>query len=152
MSFALNLLWFIFGGLWLGLLWSLAGVLCFVSIICIPFGFACFRIARFAFLPFGKDIIPAEMMGEKRILGTGLVTFVWCVLFGWWLAVFAAIVGLYCCITIIGIPWGVAAFNISKASFAPLGKRVVDKDMAKVARERWNKAKLDAAFEKSKKA
>jgi len=148
MSFALNLLWFFLGGIWLGLGWCLAGLLCFVTIVCIPLGFACFRIAGFAFLPFGKDIIPAEMLGEKRILGTGLMNFIWVVFFGWWLALYAAAIGLVLCLTIFGIPWGIACFNISKASFAPLGKRVVSKDMAKAAIERWNKEKLDKAFAK----
>lgn len=148
MAFALNLLWFVFGGVFLGLLWSIAGALCFVSVIGIPFGFACFRIAGFAFLPFGKDLIPTEMMGGKRILGTGLMNFIWCLLFGWWLALYAALAGLFYFITIIGIPCGVACFNISKASFAPLGKTTVSADMAKVARERWNKEKLEKAFAK----
>lgn len=60
----------------------------------------------------------------------------------------AAVIGLWYCLTIIGIPCGVACFNISKASFAPLGKVTVGKDMAKAARERWNKEKLDKAFAK----
>lgn len=148
MAFALNLLWFVFGGVFLGLLWSIAGALCFASVIGIPFGFACFRIAGFAFLPFGKDLIPTEMMGGKRILGTGLMNFIWCLFFGWWLALYAALAGLFYFITIIGIPCGVACFNISKVSFAPLGKITVSVDMAKVARERWNKEKLEKAFAK----
>lgn len=146
MSFVLNLLWFILGGVLLGLFWSVVGLLCLISIIGIPFGFACFRIASFAFLPFNKDLVPAEMMGEKRILGTGLMNFVWCVCFGFWLSLASAIIGLWYCITIIGIPCGVACFSISKVSFAPLGKRAVTKDMAKAARERWNKSQLDKAF------
>ena len=148
MAFVLNLLWFILGGWLLGLFWSIAGAFCFATVIGIPFGFACFRIAGFAFLPFGKDLVPAEMMGGKRILGTGLMNFVWYVFFGWWLAVAAAVIGLWYCLTIIGIPCGVACFNISKASFAPLGKVTVSKDMAKAARDRWNKEKLDKAFAK----
>jgi len=146
MSFVLNLLWFVFGGFLLGLFWCGAGILCFATVIGIPFGFACFRIASFAFLPFGKDLVPTEMMGGKRILGTGIMNFVWCICLGFWLALSAAILGVWYCITIIGIPCGVACFNISKASFAPLGKTVVSKEMAKAARERWNKSKLDKAF------
>lgn len=148
MSFALNLLWFVFLGFTLGIYWCIAGVLCFVTVVGIPFGFACFRIAGFAFLPFGKDLIPAEMMGGKRIPGTGLMNFIWCVFFGWWLALAAALIGLFYFVTIIGIPCGVACFNISKVSFAPLGKTTVSADMAKAARERWNKEKLDKAFAK----
>ena len=149
MSFVLNLLWFIFGGLEMGLLWLVAGVLCFVTVVMIPFGFACFRIASFAFFPFGKDVVPTEMMGGKRIFGTGLLNLIWVIVFGFWLALSHALTGLVWCITIIGIPWGVACFNLSKVSFAPLGKQVVSKEMAKVARERWNKTQLDKAFAKS---
>ena len=149
MSFALNLLWFICGGVFLGLFWCLAGILCFASIIGIPFGFACFRIAGFAFLPFGKDLIPTEMMGGKRIRGTGLMNFIWCVFFGWWLAILAAVAGVWYFFTIIGFPCGIACFTLSKASFAPLGKTTVSSDMAKVARERWNKERLEKAFAKN---
>lgn len=145
MRFVGNLLWFIFGGLWLGLLWSIAGAVCFVTIVLIPFGFACFRIASFAFFPFGKDIVPTEMMGGKRITGTWLLNMLWMIV-GIPLALFHAFSGILFCVTIIGIPCGIACFNISKASFAPLGKQVVSKEMAKVARERWSKEQLDKAF------
>lgn len=148
MAFALNLLWFVTGGFLEGLRWCTVGLLCFGSIIGIPFGVACFRIAGFAFLPFGKELVPVEMMGGERIFGTGLMNFVWCVVFGWWLALFSALLGVLSCSSIIGYVWGKAYFAISKVSFAPLGKVTVSKDMAEVARERWNKEKLDRAFAK----
>jgi hypothetical protein len=65
-----NLIWFIFcGGLWMGLGWILAGCILYVTIIGIPFGQACFRIASFAFFPFGKELVDARALGESRIVG-----------------------------------------------------------------------------------
>ena len=146
MKFALNLLWFVFGGIWLGLLFCISSSICFVSIIGIPYGIACCRIARFAFLPFGKDLIPNEMMGGRRIFGTGLMNFIWCLFFGFWLSVVVALYGIFWCCTIIGIPWGIACFKISKVSFAPLGKTIVSTEVAKAARERWAKETVNKAF------
>ncbi len=146
MAFALNLLWFVFGGFLGGLLWCVVGLLCFATLILIPWGIACFRIASFAFFPFGKDIIPVEMIGGERIFGTGLGNFVWAVFFGFWIALCYALVGISCCVSIIGIPFGIANFILCKVSFAPLGKRIVSKDIAKAARERWSKEKIDKSF------
>ena len=149
MSFAFNLIWFVFGGLILGLVWVLLGLALCVTIIGIPFGIACFRIADFAFFPFGKDIVPAEIVGEKAVIGSSLGNLLWVIFFGFWLGLANAIIGIGYCCTIIGIPWGIASFNLAKASFAPLGKRVVSKEMAKVARERYAKDKLDKAMSKA---
>lgn len=148
MTFVFNLLWFVFGGFLTGLAWIICGLFCCLTIVLIPFGIACFRISSFAFFPYGKDLVRAEMLGEKRIFGTGLLNFIWVIFFGFWLALAEAIYGIILCITIIGIPWGIACFNISKASFAPLGKRVVSKEMAKIARERWNREQLEKQFSK----
>ena len=123
MTFIGNLLWFAFGGIWLGLAWVLVGLLWCCTIIGIPFGIASFRIAGFAFCPFGKKLIPSPNAG----MGTALLNLIWIVFAGFWLALGAALTGLLWCCTIIGIPWGIACFNIAQASFAPLGKVVVKK-------------------------
>ena len=123
MTFIGNLLWFAFGGIWLGLAWVLVGLLWCCTIIGIPFGIASFRIAGFAFCPFGKKLIPSPNAG----MGTALLNLIWIVFAGFWLALGAAITGVLWCCTIIGIPWGIACFNIAQASFAPLGKVVVKK-------------------------
>jgi uncharacterized membrane protein YccF (DUF307 family) len=136
MAFVGNLLWFIFGGVFMGLLWLLIGLIWCATIIGIPIGIACFRIARFAFFPFGKELIPAEMIGEKRIAGTAVMNFLWCIFCGIWLAICHALTGVGLCITIIGIPFGIAHFNLSKACFAPLGQRIVSKEVAAVAKQR----------------
>ena len=87
----------------------------------IPFGVACFRIAGFSFCPFGKKLVPTGDAG----LGTAIFNIIWIVFAGFWLALGSAVLGVAYCLTIIGIPWGIACFNIAQASFAPLGKRVV---------------------------
>ena len=143
-----NILWFVFGGLFCGLSWWLLGIICYISIIGIPFGIACFRISRFAFLPFGKDLVPAEMIGEKAVAGSLLGNILWVIFFGIWISVGYAISGIIYCCTIIGIPWGIACFKLAGASFAPLGKRVVSMDVAKAARERFAKERLDKMMTK----
>lgn len=123
MTFIGNILWFAFGGVWLGVSWVLAGLCCVCTIIGIPFGVACFRIAGFAFFPFGKKLVPSGNAG----FGTAFFNFLWIILAGFWLALASAVLGVAYCLTIIGIPWGIACFNIAQASFAPLGKKVVSK-------------------------
>ena len=123
MTFIGNILWFAFGGIWLGLSWVMAGLLCCCTIVGIPFGVACFRIAGFLFCPFGKKLVPTGDAG----LGTAIFNILWIVFAGFWLALGSAVLGVAYCLTIIGIPWGIACFNIAQVSFAPLGKRVMAK-------------------------
>lgn len=144
-----NLVWFVFGGIWLGLGWLIVGALCCITVILYPFGVACFRIAGFSFFPFGKELVPGEWIGKTRVPGTGVMNVIWCVLFGWWLALGSAVVGIAHCCTIIGIPNGIACFKIARASFAPLGKQAVPHDVAKLARERWVEKQVDAMFVKA---
>lgn len=148
MSFIGNLLWFILGGVVMGFLWILAGLLCCATIVGIPMGVACFRIASFAFFPFGKDLVPAEMIGEKRIVGTGLANLIWCIFIGLWLAIGNILLGIAFFCTIIGIPFGFAYFKLAKASFAPLGQRIVSSDLAKAARNRAANADLECRLSK----
>ena len=145
MSFIGNLLWFVFGGFLLGTVWLLAGLIWCITIIGIPFGIACFRIASFAYFPFGKELVPAELMGEKVIYGTGIFNLLWCIFSGLWLAIAHILTGIGQCITIIGIPFGLAHFKLAQASFAPLGKRIVSTEVARAAREAHAKAVVEAA-------
>ena len=134
MSLVGNILWFVFGGgLFLGLSWFFAGICWCLTIIGIPFGIACFRIASFAFFPFGKKLVPAEVLGEKAVFGSGCMNVIWCIFSGFWLAVGHILIGIGCCCTIIGIPFGLANFKIAQAAFAPLGKRIVPTAIADAA-------------------
>nr|MBO6295740.1 YccF domain-containing protein [Schwartzia sp. (in: firmicutes)] len=147
MAFVGNLLWLVFGGgIFLGLAGLFFGLVWCVTIVGIPIGIGCFRVAGFAFCPFGKELVPAEWVGEKRIVGTGVMNFLWCILSGLWLAIGHILVGLFDCVTIIGIPFGLANFKLAGASFAPLGKRTVSKAVAAEARVHFAKTELDKRF------
>lgn len=151
MSFAGNLLWFVFGGgFFAWLLWFMSSILFAITIIGIPFAKAAFRISVFAAFPFGRELIDGRLMGRDRIVGTGLINFLWCVLAGIWLAIAHACLGLVCCCTIIGIPFGLAHFKLAKVSFAPLGKVIVSSDVAKAAIARDAGNKIEAALAKNK--
>jgi len=126
-----NIIWFVFGGLIMGLAWWLAGILCFISIIGIPWGKACFVIGQFTFLPFGKEAISRKHLSGKGDVGTGTLgligNVIWLVLVGIWLAIGHVIAGLLFCITIIGIPFGIQHFKLASISLMPIGMTVVDK-------------------------
>ncbi len=119
--FLANLLWFLLGGIWLGLEFVLAGLLCCLTIVGIPFGLCCFRIAAFAFWPFGKDVVPDDQAGAISFIGN----VIWFLLAGVWIAINAVIAGVAFCLTIIGIPFGIACFRIAKVALCPLGKNIV---------------------------
>ncbi len=121
-----NILWFVFGGGFVaGLSWLLVGLVLAITVVGIPFAVAAFRIAGFAAFPFGRELVDARVIGETRILGTGLTNFLWVILAGIWLTIGHVILGVALCLTLIGIPFGLAHFKLASVSFAPLGKRVV---------------------------
>ena len=137
MAFLGNLLWFVFGGGILScILWFLLGCVMFLSIVGIPFAYAAWRIAGFAAFPFGKELIDVRMLGEQRVPGTALGNFLWIVLAGLWLAISHVVAGAAECVTIIGIPFGLAHFKLALVCFAPLGKKAVPVEVAAVARMR----------------
>ena len=133
-----NFLWFILGGVFMGLGWWLAGLLAFVSIVGIPWGRACFVIGKFTFFPFGKEAIDREDLSGKGDVGTGFLgvlgNVVWFVLAGWWLAIGHIMAGVACFVTIIGIPFGIQHLKLAGIALAPIGKTIVDKDVAAAAR------------------
>ncbi len=113
------------GGIVAALSWLLTGLVLAVTVVGIPFAVAAFRIAGFAAFPFGRELVDARAVGEERILGTGLSNLLWIVLAGIWLTIGHVFLGVGYCLTIIGIPFGLAHFKLASVSFAPLGKRVV---------------------------
>ncbi|MEQ4208391.1 YccF domain-containing protein [Actinopolymorpha sp. B17G11] len=132
MRLLLNVIWLIFGGLWLALGYAVAGVVLCLLIITIPFGVASFRMANFAFWPFGRRLVDRRDAGAPSLLGN----VIWVVLAGWWLALAHIVTGIAQCLTIIGIPLGLANFKLVPVSLFPLGKEIVDADdpLAFVAR------------------
>jgi uncharacterized membrane protein YccF (DUF307 family) len=127
MRLVLNVIWLIFGGLWLAILYTLAALLAFILIITIPFGFAALRMARFCLWPFGRTIVPTERAG----VATGIGNIIWVLLFGWELALMHLLTGIAQCITIIGIPLGLANFKMIPVSLLPMGREIVSVDEAR---------------------
>jgi uncharacterized membrane protein YccF (DUF307 family) len=117
----LNVIWLIFSGLWLALAYTVAAVICFLLIITIPFGVAALRIAGYVLWPFGRTIEARRDSGVASAIGN----VIWIVLFGWWLALGHVLTGVAMCLTIIGIPLGLASFKIIPITLVPLGTRVV---------------------------
>ena len=113
-----NLIWFLFGGLWMGLGWTLVGLIWCISIIGIPVGIQCFKFARLAFFPFGKVIVYGG--GAPSLLCNVL----WLIFGGFALAISAVIHGLIFCITIVGIPFGMQCFKFARLALTPFGSDV----------------------------
>jgi uncharacterized membrane protein YccF (DUF307 family) len=123
----LNIIWFVLAGLWMALGYLVAAVICFILIITIPFGIASLRIARFALWPFGKTVVDNPDAGAASLIANVL----WILLCGWWLALGNLVVGILLCLTIIGIPLGLASFKLIPVSLVPFGREIVSVDDAR---------------------
>ncbi|SBW18190.1 hypothetical protein FDG2_0565 [Candidatus Protofrankia californiensis] len=121
MRMILNLIWLVLCGFWMALGYALAALICFILIITIPFGVASLRIANFALWPFGRRVIDRRDAGAPSLIGNVL----WIVFAGWWLALGHLTTGLLLCLTIIGIPLGLANFKLIPVSLLPLGREIV---------------------------
>jgi uncharacterized membrane protein YccF (DUF307 family) len=121
MRFLLNIIWLVFCGFWMAVGYCVAGVVCCVLIVTIPFGLASFRIANYAFWPFGRTVVERRDAGAASLLGN----LVWLIFAGIWLSIGHVITGCLLCVTIIGIPMGVANFKMVPVSLMPLGKEIV---------------------------
>lgn len=115
MSFLGNIIWFICGGFVSCISWLLAGVLWCITIIGIPVGIQCFKIAGLSLFPFGKEV---EYGGGA---GSLILNILWIIISGVPLAIESLILGIVCCITIIGIPFGLQHFKIAKLALMPFG-------------------------------
>jgi len=120
----LNVIWLVLAGLWMAIAYVLVGIIACILIITIPFGIASFRIANYVLWPFGRTTVPREDAGVGSLIGN----IIWIILFGWELALGHLIAGVALCITIIGIPLGLASFKLIPISLFPLGVRIVDSD------------------------
>jgi uncharacterized membrane protein YccF (DUF307 family) len=118
-----NILWLVLAGIWLAIEYVIAGALLCITIIGIPFGVQSFKLAVYALWPFGRALVPSSTRHKGlSVLGNIL----WFVLAGWWLALSHLLIGILLCITIIGIPLGVACFKMAGAALVPFGKEIVD--------------------------
>lgn len=114
-----NIIWIVCGGIWQALVWFLMGLLWCVTIVGIPIGRQCLKIASLSLAPFGKEV---EYGGGAPSL---IANIFWIIISGIPLAVCAAVNGLLLCCTIIGIPFGMQCFKIAKLALMPFGARVV---------------------------
>jgi uncharacterized membrane protein YccF (DUF307 family) len=109
------------------------GLLLCITVIGIPFGIAAFRIARVAAFPFGCEIVDARLVGEARIVGTGLANVLWIILAGLWLAIFHVLAAISCFLAfflVFPIFFGLAHLRLVEVCFAPLGRRVISREEA----------------------
>jgi uncharacterized membrane protein YccF (DUF307 family) len=123
----LNVIWLVFSGFWLALAYVFAGIICFVLfflVVTIPFGIASFRIAGYVLWPFGRTTVMRNDAGVGSLLGNIL----WIVVCGWWIAIGHLVTGVVLCITIIGIPLGLANLKMIPIAFTPLGREIVPTD------------------------
>jgi uncharacterized membrane protein YccF (DUF307 family) len=120
----LNIIWLVLCGWWMAILYFLAGIICFVLIVTIPFGIAAWRIAGYVLWPFGRTTAFRRNAGVGSVIGNIL----WIILIGWWLALGHFTSGVMLCLTIIGIPLGLANFKLIPISLMPLGVEIVSTD------------------------
>ena len=119
MNFLGNVIWFLFAGLWQGIGWLVAGLLWSVTIVGIPVGRQCFKLAALWFCPFGRDV---EAGGG---VPSFLMNVIWLLVSGLWLALAAVVNGLLLCLTVVGIPFGMQCFKLARLSLSPFGARIV---------------------------
>jgi uncharacterized membrane protein YccF (DUF307 family) len=117
----LNIIWVALSGLWLALGYAIAGLVMFLLIITIPFGFAAFRLAAFVLWPFGRTIVPRPGAGAPSVI----INVLWFILVGLWLAIAHLCLGVILCLTIVGIPLGLGNFKLARVALAPIGKEIV---------------------------
>ncbi|ATL65520.1 hypothetical protein CRH09_04165 [Nocardia terpenica] len=124
--FVLNVLWLVFAGFWMALGYVLAGVVCCVLIVTIPFGIASFRIAAYVLWPFGRTTVERPRAGAGSLIGN----VVWVIVAGWWLALGHLLTSIPLFVSIIGIPFGYANIKLIPISLMPLGREIVASDRA----------------------
>jgi uncharacterized membrane protein YccF (DUF307 family) len=118
-----NILWLVLFGVWQALGYAIAGLICFITIIGIPFGIQAFKLAGFALWPFGRTVVSTD---EGSVVLQTIFNVIWLIVVGW--AMFIAALGsaLLLCLTIIGIPFAVQAVKIGALGLWPFGRTVVD--------------------------
>lgn len=140
MRTVLNILNFVLGGFATTLGWLLATIISALLIITLPLTRSCWEITKLSLIPWGNEAIhidELEPQSKNSLLNASgtLLNIVWFVLFGWWLCIMHITAGIAQCLTIIGIPVGVANFKIAAIALWPVGRRVVSVETARAARE-----------------
>lgn len=122
----LNVIWLVLCGIWMAIGYVIAGIICCILIITIPFGIAAFRIANYALWPFGRTLVDRRDAGAASVIGN----IIWLIFAGWWLALGHIVTGIALAITIIGIPLALANFKLIPVSLLPLGREIVPVEAA----------------------
>lgn len=120
----LNVVWLVFGGIWLALAYVVAGVICCILVVTIPWGIASFRIANYVLWPFGRTVVSRPAAGVGSLLGN----VVWILVAGIWLVIGHIVTAIAQAVTIIGIPLAIANLKVIPVTLAPLGKEIVPSD------------------------
>lgn len=152
MRFVGNVIWFVFGGAILALVWLLGAVVFAISIVGLPLTRAAFEMAKMSAFPFGKTVIHVRELDGKGLsatnAATGTIGFIfnilWACTFGITLFFGYIVTGVIYCVTIIGIPFGLQSFKLAAISLWPVGRRVVTFELADVVRQRNALKQLDA--------
>ena len=126
----LNIIWLVFAGFWMAVGYALAGVVCCVLIVTIPFGIASFRIAGYVLWPFGRKVVDRPSAGVASAVGN----VIWLLVAGIWLAVGHIATAIPLFVSIIGIPMGIANLKLIPVSLTPLGKQIVPSNAPFAAR------------------
>src|SRR5262245_65069541 len=138
LSLILNILWILFGGLWMAVAWLIAAVIMAITIIGIPWARAAFNIASYTLLPFGRVALSRGEASGREDLGTGplgvIGNIIWLILAGWWLALGHIVTAIGLAITIIGLPFAWAHLKLVPVSLWPIGKMIVTNEEAEMLR------------------
>lgn len=129
LRFLLNVLWFVLGGVVMGLGWWLAGLVAAITIVGLPWARACFVIGNYSFWPFGNEAVSRRELTGRMDFGTGplglIGNVIWFLVAGWWLAIGHLTSAVACFVTIIGIPFGIQHIKLALIALAPVGMQVV---------------------------
>lgn len=125
-----NILWFLFGGFYMGLFWWVFGLFALISIVGIPWAKACFVLGTFAFFPFGKIAVNREDIQGYHDIGTGILgnigNIIWFILAGIWLAIGHILTAAMLAVTIIGIPFAWQHVKLAELALLPIGMTIID--------------------------
>ncbi|MEX9252982.1 YccF domain-containing protein [Pseudenterobacter timonensis] len=148
MRTVLNILNFVLGGFATTLSWLLATLVSVVLVVTLPLTRSCWEIAKLSLVPYGNEAVHVDELhpgNRSALLNTGgtLLNIIWLVLFGWWLCLMHIFAGIAQCISIIGIPVGIANFKIAAIALWPVGRRVVSVEVARAAREANARARFN---------
>jgi len=124
MNLLLNLAWLILGGFIVVLAYLLGGIILCITIIGIPFGFQCFKLAGLALWPFGREIREKEPPSGALAV---IMNVIWIILPGLELAVFHLVIALVLAITIIGLPLAAQHLKMTRLALLPFGFEVRDR-------------------------